>query len=113
MRRISLSLLALFLLLLSPLGTVQAQDSRASAQTGVVVPSGFEAFFDGLRDLMKKYPAAAKRYAITDRDIEGRPGFENRNATFARSLCSAGQHCSRICDVGELICCGTCTDILK
>jgi hypothetical protein len=110
MRIIALSLLTFFSLL--SLGALHAQE-RTGTPTGVVVPSGFEAFFESLHELMQKYPAADRRFAITDRDIEGRAGFENKNPTFTRSLCPSGQACSRICDEGHLFCCGTCSDILR
>jgi hypothetical protein len=65
-----------------------AQDSRA-----LQVPAEFKAFFDDYSALMKKYPEAAKRFGMFDRNPTSTP-------IIRATICGVNWCCSESVDEG-------------
>lgn len=88
--------LPLLLLVLAGPALAEAP-GRAASPPPVVTPAGHEAFFRELDALMKKYPEAARRFALRDREVRGPRLGDEDAARFSASLCPGGQTCGFFC----------------
>ena len=75
-----------------------AESPKASpAPSAVVTPADHQEFFRELDALMGKYPQAAKRFALFDREVRGPKLTEQGAGILRASLCPEGQHCGFFC----------------
>lgn len=86
-----------------------AQEPTPSAN--IEVSAEYKDFFDGFSVLMKKYPAAARRFGMYDRKNPSDPKAPDSTPLIRSAFCTGpGQCCTKYVDVGTVQClqCSLC-----